>query len=126
MFDKFIKLIIGDLNEKREYKQMMKKVDALPKDYSFAFKMIQKYMYSVGAPGGNMTIFTDMTMFKDLLELFEVSAAEGRQFNEVIGSDVDKFCDELMNAYNTNSETLKDKLNNEIMTKESIKNKWQG
>lgn len=117
MIDKFIKLIIGDLDEKREYKQMMKRVDALPKDYSFAFKKIQKYMYTVGAPGGNMTIFTDMTMFTDLVDLFEASAADGRQVIDVIGSDVDKFCDEFMSAYITNSETLREKLNKEIMEK---------
>lgn len=117
MIDKFIKLIIGDLDEKREYKQMMKRVEALPKDYSFAFKKIQKYMYTVGAPGGNMTIFTDMTMFTDLVDLFEVSAADGRQVIDVIGSDVDKFCDEFMSAYITNSETLREKLNKEIMEK---------
>ncbi len=41
MLDSIIKLIIGDLEEKREYKQMMKSVDALPKDYKFAFRKIQ-------------------------------------------------------------------------------------
>ena len=117
MIDNFIKLIIGDLNEKREYKQMMKRVDELPKDYNFAFKNIQKYMYSVGAPGGDITIFTDMTMFKDLVDLFEASAADGRQVIDVIGSDVSKFCDEFMSAYITNSETLGKKLNKEIMEK---------
>ena len=117
MIDNFIKFIIGDLNEKREYKQMMKRVDALPEDYNFAFKKIQKYMYSVGAPGGDITIFTDMTMFKDLVDLFEVSVADGRQVIDVIGSDVGKFCDEFMSAYTTDSETLREKLNKEIMEK---------
>ncbi len=117
MLDNFIKLIIGDLDEKREYKQMMKRVDALPKDYSFAFKKIQKYMYSVGAPGGDMTIFTDMTMFTDLVDLFEASAADGRRVIDVIGSDVGKFCDEFMSVYITNSKTLREKLNKEIMEK---------
>lgn len=117
MLDKFIKLTIGDLNEKREYKQMMKRVDALPKDYSFAFKKIQKYIYTVGAPSDDMAIFTDMTMFMDLLELFEASAADKRQVIDVIGSDVSKFCDEFMSAYVTNTETLRERLNKEIMEK---------
>lgn len=117
MLDSFVKLIIGDLDENREYKQLMKRVDILPKDYSFAFKKIQKYMYTVGAPDGNMTIFTDTTMFTDLVELFEISAADGREVIDVIGSDVDKFCDEFMSAYITNSETVRDKLNKEIKDK---------
>lgn len=117
MLDNFIKLIIGDLDEKREYKQMMKRVDELPKDYRFAFKKIQKYMYTVGAPDGNMTIFTDITMSTDLLDLFEVSAASGRKITDVIGSDVSKFSDEFMRAHILDTETLKEKLNKEIMEK---------
>lgn len=115
MFDNFVKLIIGDLDEKHEYKQIMKRVDALPKDYSFAFKEIKKYMYSVGVPGGNIKTFTDITMFTDLLDLFETSAADGRKVIDIIGNDVDKFCDEFMSAYIINSETLREKLNKEIM-----------
>ncbi|KIL07567.1 hypothetical protein SR42_00525 [Clostridium botulinum] len=115
MFDNFIKLIIGDLDKKREYKRMMKRVNALPKDYNFAFKKIQNYIYTVGAPDGNTTIFTDMIIFEDLVDLFEVSAADGRKVIDVIGSDVDKFCNELISSYNTDSETLGEKLNKEIM-----------
>lgn len=115
MIDKFIKLVIGDLDKKREYKQMMKRVNALPKDYSFAFKQIQKYMYTTGAPSGDVTVFTDMTMFMDLIDLFEVSAIDKRQVIDVIGSDVGKFCDEFMSAYTIDSKTLGEKLNKEIM-----------
>jgi DNA-binding ferritin-like protein (Dps family) len=115
MLDSIIKLIIGDMEEKRAYKQMMKRVDALPKDYRFAFRKIQHYMYSVGAPGGDMTIFTDMTMFTNLVDLFEASAAEGRQVLDVIGSDVGKFSDEFMRASVTDTETLQEKLNKDVM-----------
>lgn len=117
MLDNFIKLIIGDLDDKREYKQMMKRVDELPKEYNYAFKKIQKYMYTVGVPGCDMKVFTDMNMFVDLVDLFEVSASDGREVIDVIGRDVGKFCDEFMSAYTTNSETLREKLNKEIMEK---------
>lgn len=117
MIDNFIKLVIGDLDENRKYKQMMKRVDALPKEYRFALKEIQKYMYTVGAPDGDMTMFSDMTTFTDLVDLFEASAADGRKVIDVIGSDVDKFCDEFMRAHITDSETLREKLNKEIMEK---------
>jgi Uncharacterized protein conserved in bacteria len=105
------------LEEKRAYKQMMKRVNALPKDYQFTFRKIQHYMYCVGAPNGDMTIFTDLTMFTDLVDLFEASAAEGRQVLDVIGSDVGKFSDEYMRASATNTETLREKLNKEVIKK---------
>lgn len=117
MLDSIIKLLIGDLEDKRAYKQMMKRADTLPKDYRFAFRKIQHYMFCVGPPCDDLTIFTDLTMFTDLVDLFEASAAEGRQVLEVIGSDVGKFADEFMRASVTNTEKLRDKLNKEIMEK---------
>lgn len=108
MLDNFIKLIIGDLDEKHEYKEMMNRVYALPKDYSFAFKKIQKYMY-------NTSTISDITIFTGLVDLFEYSAADGRQVIDVIGSDIDKFCDELISSYIISSETLRKNLNKEIM-----------
>lgn len=117
MLGSIIKLIIGDIEGKRAYKRMIKRVDALPKDYRFAFKKIKHYMYSVGSLGADMTIFTDLTMFTDLIDLFETSAAEGRQVLDVIGSDVSKFSDEFMHASVSNTKTLREKINKEIMEK---------
>ncbi len=117
MLDSIIKLIIGDMEEKRAYKQMMNRVDDLPKDYRFAFRKIQHYMFTVGPPDGDMTIFTDLTMFTDLVDLFEASAADGRQVLDVIGSDVGKFSDDFMRASVANAEKWQIKLNKDIMEK---------
>ncbi len=116
MLDSIVKLIIGDLEDKRVYKQMMKRVDALPKDYRFAFRKIQHYMFSIGPPDGDMTIFTDLKMFNDLVDLFEASAAEGRRVLDVIGSDAGKFSDEFMCASCTKAETARN-INKEIVEK---------
>lgn len=117
MLDSIIKLIIGDLEDKRAYKQMMKRARALPKDYRFAFRKIQHYMFSVGSPDDDITIFTDLTMFTDLVDLFEASAAEGKHVLDVIGSDIGKFSDELMSASVANTQTLREKINKEVMEK---------
>lgn len=117
MLNSITKLIIGDLDEKKAYKQMMKRVDNLPRDYKIAFKGIQKYINTIGAPGGDMSIFKDLTLFIDLIELFETSAAEKREVIDVIGSDIDKFTDEFMKAYVNGAETRQEKLNREIMEK---------
>jgi DNA-binding ferritin-like protein (Dps family) len=111
MFDSITKLIIGDMDEKKAYRKMMKRVDTLPNDYKFAFRKIQHYMYSVGPLNDDMTVFTD------LIDLFETSASDGSEVINVIGSDVSKFCDEFMRAYITNSNTLREKLNKEIVEK---------
>ncbi|WP_413229393.1 DUF1048 domain-containing protein [Heyndrickxia sporothermodurans] len=61
---------------------------ALPKDYAFVFKKIQKYMWNFGYGFGE-EIF-------NLYELFEASAAEGKHVLDVTGEDVAAFADELM------------------------------
>ncbi|MEG0505378.1 MAG: DUF1048 domain-containing protein [Raoultibacter sp.] len=108
----FVELVVGDLDEKRAYRQFMKQVDALPKDYRYAFKRIQKYLYNFGAAG------SDMTTYEALLDLFEASAAEGKPVLDVIGDDVAAFCDELLHASATASTaaatTSHEKLNEEI------------
>jgi DNA-binding ferritin-like protein (Dps family) len=85
---KFIELIIGDLESKKEYKAFMKKVNSLPKDYAFVFKKIQKYMWNFGFGFGEEII--------NLYELFEASAVEGKHVLNVTGEDVAAFADELM------------------------------
>ncbi|MFS0600231.1 DUF1048 domain-containing protein [Peribacillus frigoritolerans] len=85
---KFIELIIGDLESKKEYKAFMKKVNSLPKDYAFVFKKIQKYMWNFGYGFGEEII--------NLYELFEASASEGKHVLDVTGEDVAAFADELM------------------------------
>ena len=117
MFDSILKLVIGDLKDKQAYKQMMKRVKALPRDYRYTFRKIQHYMYCVGSPDGNMTIFLDLTMFTNLINLFEASAAEGKSVIDVIGSDISKFSDEFMRASITDTDTLKNEINKEIMEK---------
>ena len=116
---KFKKLIIGDTEGNmeliRSYKQMMRRVNALPKDYQFAFRKIKHYMTMKGVgPDGDLPIFTD------LVDLFETSAADGKKVIDVIGSDVCGFCDELMRTsvtYTENTEKLWEKINKEVMEK---------
>lgn len=115
MFNSITKLIIGDLDDKRKYKQMMKRIEALPKDYNLAFKEIQKYINTVGGISGDATMSNNLKVFEDLLDLFEESVADERNIKEVIGNDVSKFCNEFMTIYINDLKTLGQKLNKEIM-----------
>lgn len=109
MAKSMIELIAGDLEEKKAYRQFMKRVNSLPKDYRFAFKKIQHYMYHFGATGCNMD------MYIDLVDMFEINAADGKEVLDVIGSDVAAFCTELIHASSTHTTTTREKLNEEIL-----------
>lgn len=109
MLELFEKLV-GD---KKEYREMMARVKALPEDYRFVYEKAQKYMW-------NFTVGDGMDMLKvqyDLIDLFEEGSAEGRPVLDVTGKDVAAFCDELMRNTRTYAEKLREKLNREITEK---------
>ncbi len=99
--------------EKREYKQQMARVEALPKDYQYVFKKIQEHMWKFASGSG----YDMMKLHYDLIELFEAGAAEGKQVLEITGDDVAAFCDELLRSTNTYMETWRETLNRDIQKK---------
>ena len=78
--------------EKRKYRLVEARIDALPKDFSFVYRKVQHYMWSHAA-GDGMGMIPILT---DMLELFEAGAADGKRVLEVTGPDVAGFCDELL------------------------------
>ena len=102
----FMELVIGDLNEKRAWRQFTKRVNALPKEYRYMFKKILHYFYNFGY---------NLEMLTDLLELFEVNVAEGKLIRDVVGNDVASFCDELIHANASDTVTPRERLNREIL-----------
>ncbi|EEK49750.1 hypothetical protein bcere0002_31890 [Bacillus cereus ATCC 10876] len=109
MLEMFKKLI-GD---KKEYKMMMARVEALPEDYQFVFKKIQNYMWNFSAGNG-----MDMLHIQyELIDLFEAGAAEGRQVLDITGDDVASFADELVANAKTYVSKYREDLNESIMKK---------
>ena len=106
------KKIIGD---KKEYRQMMKKVKLLPEDYQYTFDKIQKYMWNFASGNG----YDMLKLQYDLIELFQAGAADGKHVLEITGDDVAGFCDELMRNAKTYTASWAEKLNADIMKKRS-------
>ncbi|MDR1184426.1 MAG: DUF1048 domain-containing protein [Coriobacteriales bacterium] len=104
------------IEEKREYRRQMARVEALPKDYRYVFKKIQNHMWMFAAGTG----YDMMKIHYDLIELFEEGAANGRHVLEVTGSDVAAFCDELLRSTQTYTENWREKLNRDITKKFGI------
>ncbi len=98
---------------KREYKQQMERVKALPEDYRYVFKKIQEYMWT-RATGDGMDM---LQTHYDLIDLFEMSAAEGKRVLEVTGEDVAGFCEGLLAGTNTYTENKQKNMNEEIIQK---------
>lgn len=108
MAKSLLELVVGDLGGKRAYHRLMQRVNALPRDYRFAFKKMRNYLYNTDLTGCE-------TLFTDLVELLEASAAQGKPVLTVIGNDVAAFCDELVCASAPETLTPRKKLNQEIL-----------
>lgn len=101
------------IQSKREYKQQMARVKALPNDYQYVFKKIQGHMWMFAAGAG----YDMMKIHYDLIELFETGAAEGKTVLEITGEDVAAFCDELLRSASTYTENWREALNRDIQKK---------
>ena len=101
------------IKSKREYKQQMARVDALPKDYQYVFKKIQGHMWMFAAGSG----YDMMKIHYGLIELFEAGAADGKHVLDITGKDVAAFCDELLRSSNTYTGNWREALNHDILNK---------
>ncbi len=101
------------IKSKREYKQQMVRVNALPKDYQYVFKEIQSHMWQFVSGAG----YDMMEVQYGLIDLFEEGVAEGKSVLEVTGEDVAGFVDELLKNTKTYTEDWRNKLNQKIKNK---------
>jgi DNA-binding ferritin-like protein (Dps family) len=108
--DNFLKKILGD---KKEWRRMEARAQALPSDYRIVYGEIKKYMWKFTA-GDGMDI---VAILRDLLDLFETGAADGKRALEVTGEDVAGFCDELLRNAKTYTENWHAALNRDVMDK---------
>jgi DNA-binding ferritin-like protein (Dps family) len=106
----FLNKIIGD---KKDWRRMEARAKALPRDYQIVYKEIMQYMFKRSG-GDGMEI---VAILKDLLGLFETSAANGKRVLEVTGEDVATFCDELLRNAKTFTENWHETLNRDVMKK---------
>lgn len=106
----FIKKILDD---KKEYKEMMARVEALPGDYPEAYKKICNYMWGFASGSG-----MDMLRVQyDLIDLFEAGAADGKDVLEVTGEDVTAFANGLIDQAKRWDDKLRNNLNKSILNR---------
>jgi DNA-binding ferritin-like protein (Dps family) len=100
--------VIGD---KKEWRSMEARADALPRDYRIVYGEMKQYMWRFTA-GDGMDI---VAVLKGVLGLFESSAAEGRHVLDVTGKDVAAFCDERLRGTASYADTWRASLNRDVL-----------
>lgn len=88
--------LTGSLDQKKQYKQLMARLEALPEPYLAAAKAVDRYLtYNGGIVDGE----TLVTMLGDIVELWERAAADGTPVRSIVGDDPSAFADDFARAY---------------------------
>ena len=96
MAAKWIEILTGSLEEKKQYKKDKARIDALPEPYATAAKAMHRYViYSGGITDGRTLI----TMFGDLADLWERAAVDGTSVRDIVGDDPVEFGEAFVQAY---------------------------
>ncbi|WP_199538892.1 DUF1048 domain-containing protein [Desertihabitans brevis] len=92
----WIETLTGSLEQKKQYRQAVARMDALPEPYRRTAKAYQRYLLqSAGYVDGD----TLVTMFSDFADLWERAVADQTPVRGVVGEDPAGFADEFAAAY---------------------------
>lgn len=106
-------LLTKILGDKKEWKAMEARASALPRDYRIVYGEMKSYMWRFTA-GDGMDI---VAVLKDMLGLFETSAAQGKGVLDVTGEDVAAFCDQRLRGTTSYVDQWRAALNRDVATK---------
>jgi DNA-binding ferritin-like protein (Dps family) len=96
MAARWIELVTGSLEQKKQYKRDTARIEALPEPHRSAAKALQRYlMYSGGFTDGD----TAVRMLGDFADLWERAAADGTPVRAIVGDDPAEFAETFAQAY---------------------------
>ncbi|MFJ2618965.1 DUF1048 domain-containing protein [Glutamicibacter sp. NPDC087344] len=96
MASKWIEMVTGPLEQKKQYKNNVARLQSLKPPYAEAAAALQRYfLYQGGVTDGD----TLVTMLGDLAELFEDAAEAGTALREIVGENPVEFAEEFTAAY---------------------------
>ncbi len=100
------------VGEKKEWRSMGARAAALPRDYRIVYGEIKQYMFKFTSGDGMDTV----AALKEILDVFEASAAEGKHALDVTGEDVAAFCDQRLRGTSF-TDTWRASLNRDVAKK---------
>ncbi|MVA76239.1 DUF1048 domain-containing protein [Auraticoccus sp. F435] len=96
MAAKWIEALTGSLEQKKQYRQFMARLEALPEPYRGAAKAFHRYFLHYG---GFVEGDTLVTMLGDLADLWERAAADGTSVRDIVGDDPVGFAEDFTRSY---------------------------
>ncbi|WCB93315.1 hypothetical protein DSM104299_02028 [Baekduia alba] len=96
MAAKWIELVTGSLEQKKQYRQYKARIEALPEPYGTVAKALERYfMYYGGITDGD----TAVKMMGDFADLWDRAVADGTPVRSIVGEDPVEFAETFVQAY---------------------------
>jgi DNA-binding ferritin-like protein (Dps family) len=100
MMTTFIEKIVGELGDKRRWRQYRARVKALPANYRTTVQGLERYLTYFGAiTKGDVPVDVVMSMLEDLTGQVEQAAAAGTPIRSVVGVDPVEFAETFFRKY---------------------------
>ncbi|MEO3876498.1 DUF1048 domain-containing protein [Nonomuraea sp. B12E4] len=91
----YLEIVTGSLEEKKRWRRYKARIKQLPENYRTAVEALERYLMHFGPADGTGA----MTMYEDLAELFEQSAADRTPIRDLFGEDPVEFVEAFMANY---------------------------
>ena len=96
MAAKWIEALTGSLEQKKQYRDAKKRIDALPEPYRSVANAQHRYtMYYGGITDGDILV----QIFLDLADLWERAAVDGTPIEDIVGDDPVEYAETYAEAY---------------------------
>ncbi|NAZ76526.1 DUF1048 domain-containing protein [Kineococcus sp. T13] len=92
----FIEKVVGDIGDKKRWREHEVRVRALPSGYRSAVEALERYLLRRGVIAKG-DVLVDLHV--ELVEVFERAASQGTPVSEVVGGDPVHFADTLLGKY---------------------------
>jgi len=96
MAAKWIEVLTGPLEQKKQYRQAKARLEALPAPYRTAAEAVNRYLMLYGGVTDGDTI---VRMFADLADLWERAALDGTPIADLVGDDPVGFAETFAESY---------------------------
>ena len=96
MAAKWIETLTGPLEQKKQYRQAIARIEALPAPYRDSAKAVNRYLlYYAGITDGDVLV----TMIGDHADLWERASVDGTPVREIVGDDPVEFAEAFARSY---------------------------
>jgi DNA-binding ferritin-like protein (Dps family) len=111
-YRQYLEVVTGSLEDKKRWRQYKARIKELPENYRTAVEALERYLMHFGPGDGAEAA----SMYEDLADLFEQSAADQTPIREVVGQDPAEFAEAFLANYPGGSwiRRERERLNNAI------------